>query len=72
MVNELRVKHEKLFEKREGWDGAMFRIPYKLHKMKLVHYSQLCLIEGLIFFHFTAFKTGIFRVRMHDFSMLPF
>ena len=50
----------------------MFRIPYLLHKMRLVHYLQLCLIEGLIFYHFNAFKTGIFRVRMHDFSMLPF
>ena len=40
--------------------------------MRLVHYLQLCLIEGLIFYHFTAFKTGIFRARMQDFSMLPF
>ena len=37
-----------------------------------VYYSQLCLMEGLIFYHFTAFKSGTFRVRMHDFSILPF
>ena len=33
---------------------------------RIAYYSQLCLMEGLIF------KTGIFRVRMHDFSILPF
>ena len=52
----MRKKHEKCFQKGEGWE-LYFRLAY---------YSQLCLMEGLIF------KTGIFRVRMHDFSILPF
>ena len=33
---------------------------------RLAYYSHFCLMEGL------NFNTGIFRVRMHDFSILPF
>ena len=29
-------------------------------------------MEGLIFNHFTVYKTGIYVLRVHDFSMLHF
>ena len=37
-----------------------------------LNYSQHCPMKVLIFLHFTAFKSGIFRVSMHNLSILPF
>ena len=57
--DEFRVKHEKCFQKGEGWDLYFGLI------------LQACVLfitlpdGGSNFLPFHCFKTGIFRVRMH-------
>ena len=48
MFDEFRVKHEKCFQKGEGWE--FFRPAF---------YSQLCLMEGLIFYNFTISRRKV-------------
>ena len=50
MFDELRVKHEKCFQKGEGWELLLLWT----NSLGLHTNSQLCLMEGLIFYHFTS------------------
>ena len=50
MFDELKVKHENVIRKER--DGSCISDYF----FRLAYYSQLFLMEGLIFYHFTALK----------------